>query len=287
MNKYISIIGLGWLGLPTGIELKKRGYKVSGSSTRNEIATQIESKHSIPCSPLTLPLNKDLEKQNKTLNDTSSSISTEKTLFNADTYIITVPFKRNLEDPNTYIEWLSSLIPHIKNDAKVIFTSSTSIYPDRDSPWTEDSEMTPSSKRAKVLKKAEDLWLNNFDATICRFGGLIGPHRNLERKLKEETLFDQPDTRLNLIHLNDCVSILCKIIETDTWGEILNCVASNPPTRRDYYTHIAHSLGLSAPKFKYERSSQNKKSGKIISNQKLLKLFPDIFTYPNILDATL
>ena len=44
MQKTISIIGCGWLGLPLGAFLVEKGYQVKGSTTRKEKFPLLEAK---------------------------------------------------------------------------------------------------------------------------------------------------------------------------------------------------------------------------------------------------
>ena len=41
----ISIVGLGWLGLPLAVQLQKRGYAINGSTTTLD-KLEVLAKHS-------------------------------------------------------------------------------------------------------------------------------------------------------------------------------------------------------------------------------------------------
>jgi NAD dependent epimerase/dehydratase family enzyme len=78
---------------------------------------------------------------------------------------------------------------------------------------------------------------------------------------------ENPHGPINLIHLDDCVSIIQKIIEKEVWNETLNAVAPFHPSRKDYYTQKAIELSLATPQFCNEPSF-----GKTINSFKLIDL---------------
>ena len=91
-----------------------------------------------------------------------------------------------------------------------------------------------------------------------RFGGLIGHNRNPIRMLAGKTGIANPDAAVNLIHQNDCILILQKIIKTDSFGKTYNAVAPFHPTRKDYYTQKAIEFNLPLPEFEHSKQSVGK-----------------------------
>src|SRR2546430_14956947 len=62
--------------------------------------------------------------------------------------------------------------------ARLIFTSSTSVYPQRDGrPVTEDSPAEPASANAQILRQAEKIILDH-DGIVLRVAGIYGPGRS-------------------------------------------------------------------------------------------------------------
>jgi len=82
---------------------------------------------------------------------------------------------------------------------------------------------------------------------------------------------------VNLIHLDDCVEIISKIIEHNVTGEIFNVVSDAHPLKRELYTKAASLMGVEAPKF----SVYNTTFRKIVSNAKLKKRLNYKFKYPD------
>jgi hypothetical protein len=85
---------------------------------------------------------------------------------------------------------------------------------------------------------------------------------------------ENPNAPINLIHQDDCIGIIEKIIEkslrqaqTDKldWNETFNAVTPFHPSRKDYYTQKALELNLNLPEF----NPENDTFGKTILSEKI------------------
>jgi hypothetical protein len=99
---------------------------------------------------------------------------------------------------------------------------------------------------------------------VLRFGGLIGEDRN-------PYIFwlvvkpDKPNAPVNLIHQEDCIGIILKIIQTNTWEKPNASTPFHPPDQ--YIIPKAIELNLIPPTFNHG----NKSVGKTILSDKLEK----------------
>ena len=173
----ISILGCGWLGKPLAEYIIKDGRKVNGTTTT---PIKIVSLNEIKINPFVI----DINKRN---NDFKSFLKTKL-------LVIAIPSK-NIED----FEYLISEIEK-STIKKIIFISSTSVYPLNNSITTENSPVHKTN-----LSKIEQLFrVNiNFKTTIIRFGGLIGFDRKPGKFFKKEIVIDRPKGYVNLIHRDD------------------------------------------------------------------------------------
>lgn len=262
----ISILGCGWLGLPLAEHLVSSGYKVKGSTRTKKDISFLESKG---IEPSLLVLDPEIRGSN--LNN----------FFDSDILIINFPPERREDIVEYHERQAVSLIETIKLSAikKVVFASSTSVYPDSNREVTEDEVLEPSKSSGKALLIFETL-LNNcpeFKTTVLRLAGLIGYDRKPGRFLagKKEVMNGQAP--VNLIHQDDCVHIIHQIIEKNIWGETFNACADLHPTRKEYYINAASRLGLTPPTFVETKDL----SYKIVSNEKLKKQLNYIYKYPD------
>ncbi len=262
----ISILGCGWLGLPLGVYLVKKGYKVKGSTTEPYKLKQVKEKG---IEPYLIVLNPEIHGANY------------DEFLNCDVLIIDFPPERRDDIIDYHQDQIKSLISAIRSGTvkHVIFTSSTSVYPDVNREVYEDHESKPTKSSGKALLKVENLLREShkFETTIIRFGGLIGYDRMPGKFLAGKKDLASGDAPVNLIHRDDCIQIIYKIITNNIWGETFNACADFHPTRRQYYTQQAELIGLTPPSFN-ESGACNYK---IVSNKKLKKLLNYKFKYPD------
>lgn len=264
----ISILGCGWLGLPLAKALLSKGFYVKGSTTSAEKLALLEDSG---IEPFLITLS-----ANKTTGSMTDFMANSKIL------IIDVPPKLRGPETENFVAKIRNLVPYIEKSSveKVLFISSTSVYDDEAIFVTEETIPKPETESGKQLLQTEQLLQNNshFETTILRFGGLIGEDRHPVHFLAGRENLDYPDAPINLIHQDDCVGIILKIIETDSWNETFNAAAPFHPSRAVYYTQKAKALNLVLPKFNLESNS----GGKIIFSALIEKVLKYTFAKPNL-----
>jgi hypothetical protein len=63
------------------------------------------------------------------------------------------------------------------------------------------------------------------------------------------------------------------------WGEVFNCCADTHPTKREFYTQAAESIGAPVPQF----ADSGDRSFKIISNEKVKRFLNYEFLHPDLM----
>lgn len=248
----ISILGCGWLGLPLAKKLIEEGHSVNGSTTsKNKLSTFRD----LGINPYLVALESE-----------SISESINSFLAKSEILIIDIPpkLRGNNDDSlrKVFVEKIQNLIPFIEKSTvkKVLFASSTAVYGNENGIITEETSPNPETESGKQLLLAEAILQKNqnFETTILRFGGLIGEDRHPVKFLAGKENLENPDAPINLIHQNDCISIIEEIIKQSKWNEVFNAVAPFHPTREEYYRQQAKELNLVLPKFSSEKSNIKK-----------------------------
>ncbi|HEY4629376.1 MAG TPA: SDR family oxidoreductase [Flavobacterium sp.] len=264
----ISILGCGWLGLPLAKALIKNGFSVNGSTTSAEKLSILEKAG---ISPFLI-----------SLDSKSISGAIEVFLQESSTLIIDIPPKLRGTNKENFVEKIKVLIPFIEKSSvkNVLFVSSTSVYGEENDIVTEESPLNPDTESGKQLVEVEQLLQSNtnFKTNVLRFGGLIGEDRHPVKFLAGRENLDNPHAPINLIHQEDCIGIILKIIETNSWNETFNAVTPFHPSRSTYYTQKATDLNLALPKFNH----QNASIGKTILSDKMETILNYTFTKPNL-----
>lgn len=267
--KKISILGCGWLGLPLAENLIQESYDVKGSTT-SDLKLSLLKEKSIE--PFKILLNPDVIGDN-----------VEK-FFDCEVLIINIPPLRRDDIVEFHFLQIESIVKQIEksNCHKVIFISSTSVYGNKNNEVDEDSKTFPETLAGEALVIVENYLRTRklFDTTIIRFAGLFGQNRNPAKYALSRNVIDFADTPLNLIHLDDCIGIIKKVIEKNIVNEIINGVCEYHPTRREFYSATAEKLSLPKPQFR-----DGKEPYKIVKSKKISSLLNYQLEFPNPLDA--
>ncbi len=162
--------------------------------------------------------------------------------------------------------------------AKILFTSSTSVYAQRDgSRVTEESETKPLRETSRILLEVEKLILEK-DGIVVRLAGIYGPQRSalLSKFLNGTATIDPNNDRfVNQVHRDDIASALFLLLnrEAQTSSQIYNVVDDEPVLQSECYGWLARKLNRPLPPPK--KSKQPRKRGntnKRVSNTKLRRL---------------
>ena len=172
---------------------------------------------------------------------------------------------------------------------KMLFTSSTSVYAQRDGSWvTEESETKPARETGRVLLEAEKVVLGR-GGTVARLSGIYGPGRSalLSKFLDGTAIIDPENDRfVNQVHRDDIASAFFLVLSGE-WQvrQIYNVVDNQPMLKSDCYRWLAQRLNRPLPPIR-ELTEQRKRgdTNKRVSNVKLRSLGWTL-QYPRFADA--
>ena len=252
MNR-VSILGCGWLGKPLAVSFLEDGYVVKGSTTSNDKIEKLES----------------LGIESHLVN--ISELEEYDSFLESDILIVAITSKD--------VDGFENLIAQIQGSSiqKVIFVSSTSVYPRNNKVMTEEDEVVKNHPLVEI----ENLFTKNtfFETTIIRFAGLFGGERQPFNWFKKGRKIPQPNGFVNMIHREDCIEIIHEIINQNCWDETFNACSNHHPTRREFYTLTKLSKGIEIPEFENNEIYE----WKIISSNKVQKVLDYKFIYDDLL----
>jgi len=236
--KTVSILGCGWFGLAFAKTLVHQGYVVKGSTTSFEKLEELKIQG---IHPYLLNLNEN------------AALPTD--FFDSDVLFVSVPPRAKTDQAQNYAEKLQRIADAAIGRVKqLVFISSTGVFEDGKFQVDESSVPKPESTAGKALLEAENLWKNyhQFNTTIIRFAGLIGPNRNLAKFFAGKSDIPNGKAPINLIALQDCIGLCLRLMETKQFGGIYHGVSPHHPTRAEFYTALAKVSGMEKPTFKNE-----------------------------------
>ena len=264
-----SILGCGWLGHSLGKHLVKKGHLVKGSTTTEEKLYELEKSG---INPYRVVLNPEY--------------SGEKDFLNSDLVVINIPPPKGSGEIESFMaSQLDSVLSIMRNFSvgHVIFVSSTSVFPALNREVYETDAREPEREAGRALLKAERMIMDDssFASTIIRFGGLFGYDRIPGRFLAGKKGLKNGEAPVNLIHRDDCIEIISRIIQQDVWREVFNACADMHPTRKEFYTRAAENAGLPLPEFDESAGL----TYKIVNSDKLKSTINYQFHYPDPMEA--
>ena len=258
-------MGCGWLGKPLGKFLADAGWKVLGSTTRAE----------------NLPILRDHRIHPYLIKFTPAARGEYiEDFFSSDVLIIAMPPRTKHDSGLMFLDTMESTIKCIGLGSvrKVIFISSTSVYPDCDRVVTEnDADSNTVLARAEQKLRAVD----GLKVSVLRFGGLVGPGRHPGRFLSGKTA-ECGGNPVNMIHQEDCIRIIERILKDEVWGVTLSACADRHPSKSDYYSAACAQLNVPAPVF----TSDGTAALKIVDNTKLKQVLRYEFVFPDPMTMT-
>lgn len=263
-------MGCGWLGIPLAKKLIALGYVVRGSTQTPSKLVTLKSEGIIPF----------LIK----LNETQTEGDIQAFLENCHVLIINIPPGLKKDPETSFVKKIKSFLFHLEESTnlKVIFVSSTSVFKDTSdiSYYNENTNPNGNSSSGMQLAEIEKLLLSkkHLNTKIIRFGGLYGAGRHPARILSNRPL-KNPNSPINLIHLEDCLALIFKIIHFKGKPFIFHGVHPNHPKKMDYYTTICETKNIRPP-----LATNYKSVGKIINSEITSKLLK--FNYKVNLFAT-
>jgi nucleoside-diphosphate-sugar epimerase len=230
----IAVIGCGWLGLPLAVSLVKNNYTVFGTTTS---INKIPYLKELGISSFILDLSKPIQ------------INQVEFLNKIDLVIINIPPSK-LKGDKSYSDSLLELVKLIQTSTKIILISTTGVYPD-EVQLADESYKFKSEDLEKETVQAEvkliDYLTNRL--TIIRLAGLLGEDRHPVKFLAGRKDIPNGNAPINLIHQNDAIGIINKVIDENYWGEIINGCYPSHPVKSQYYTDKAILLDLEPPLF--------------------------------------
>ncbi|UZJ39143.1 SDR family oxidoreductase [Prosthecochloris sp. SCSIO W1102] len=268
--KSVSICGCGWLGLPLGKYLVEKGFSVKGSTTRKEKFNELREAG---IQPFHISLDPELSGDDPV------------SFFQSDVLVINVPPKRRPDIVYYHQQQMASLKEAVKTSPirHVVFISSTSVYPSLNRDVKEEDAVNPEFSSGEALLGVEKVLLeeSSFRTTVLRFCGLMGYDRSPVKFLGRMATVINANQPANLIHRDDCISIIYEVIRQGVWGEVFNACSPGHPLRREYYAGAAELSGLDLPPLEGEKGDA---PFKIIDSSRLEKVLGYRFQVPDPLD---
>ncbi len=160
--------------------------------------------------------------------------------------IITIPPIGSLAETTEKLgRFAGGLQAHWGKDAKIIYISSTAVYPQLKGAFDETFTGNPDGKSGFLRRASEEILREHFDLIALRPGGIYGEGRHLGLRLaqnKPPRGWDHPTYR---IHVDDLTMICLEAVKNPEVPKIINCVDKYPASAREVAVWL-DKVGLQA-----------------------------------------
>lgn len=255
-----GVIGCGWLGLPFAEKLASQGHNVIGTTSSVDKAPLLASKNI----------------QSKILRQ--PDFFEEWDAFNELDYVLlNIPPSQFKE---TYAEAMGNIVRQLNDRCRVVFISSTSVYPNNEQRVDENTPATGTGRNGSYVAAAEKKIqsLKPEDVTILRLAGLVGGDRHPAKYMQGKSIGGAA-TPVNLVHREDCLSAIRAVQQHNCWGKTINICASQHPKKKTYYTDVAEKMNLDKIAF-----NDSQRPFKIVDNQRSKSLLGMKYKYDSPFD---
>ena len=195
-----------------------------------------------------------------------------------ETIVLTIP--PLLNDPeaekvrlNQWGKWMRKNRPKIK---RMIYISSTGVFPKRNGLWHEDSEFEPDTNSGKLRLITEKTLGSFFKLHVVRPGGIYGYGRGIDVRLKSGKHIPVSGSPVHRIHVKDLAGIVFHLLKNPDSPRCINAVDFDPkPSWKVAHWLVQNREDLSEDMLQDIPDSSSSVPGnseRLISNQCLIEL---------------
>jgi nucleoside-diphosphate-sugar epimerase len=266
----ISIVGLGWLGLPLARQLQNSGFKIVGTCQDENKQIRLISA--------------GLDALSYSLGDPLNTASL-KALFTSQLLILNIPPGGKQGHKQNYQRQMQELVAHAKSQGvkQCLFISTTAVYGDTPGAVTEETETHPNTTSGHAHVAIEQSVIQSFGQGACvlRLAGLVGGERHPAKHLAGRSDIANTKQVVNLVHRDDVISAIEAIVRQDKFGSVMHLCAHDHPSRKEYYQWAARKLGLIEPTF---LDDDGNNTGKLINSHYTCQQLGLELKYPSPFD---
>jgi len=144
----------------------------------------------------------------------------------AATLVLTIPpLLKNLETEaerlHLWGKWMSHNRPELK---RMIYISTTGVYPKCNGIWSEDSDFEADTNSGKLRLLTEKILSQYFSLQVVRPGGIYGSGRGIDVRLKSGKPIPVSNTPVHRIHVKDLARIICHLVDNTDAPNCVNAV---------------------------------------------------------------
>jgi nucleoside-diphosphate-sugar epimerase len=142
------------------------------------------------------------------------------------TLVLTIPPLRDGQENARHLQrWTAWMQEHRPMCRRLLYVSTTGVYPQQAGLWHEEDTTPPTSESGKLRRQTEEILGEYFDLQVVRPGGIYGPNRNLwQRLLQGKPMPTSPHQPTHRIHVEDLARLIQLLIVNPDLPTCINAV---------------------------------------------------------------
>ena len=288
------VIGCGYVGFPVAKRWVEQGDRVFAITRRPEFGPELERAG---VQPIVWDWYTPWDQTQSLLDLVGGQLST---------ILISVSHAQvpNRPPERTHVDGLNHLMAALSpnksacveasiaspvDSSRWVYLSTTGVFGNGSSgDWLDEDSLVSPNRPGSIAACEGERWIREHvveeNRLILRPSGIYGPLRvpNWRAIRDGNPLTMHPDSFVNLIHLTDLVEAVVELSSRQTNFD-LYCVSDGmPPTRQEYYSHVAKLGNYREPIFAPESSATHSRSdsNKRISSKRLLQELQRPLAFP-------
>lgn len=253
----VLICGAGYVGGELARQLAAAGHHPIALRRRPEPLEGIETIAADLSGPLTLPTDLD-----------------------AVVYCAAADERSDAAYQRAYVDGVRNVIAAMKGTERLLFTSSTAVYPQDDGSVVDESSEVRAEGTARFLLEGEAL-VHAAGGTVLRLAGIYGPGRDrIVRMVKDGSARLGSGAFGNRIHQRDCAGALMHLLTLPAPAPTYVGVDLAQDPLDEVYTFVAAELGVPAPP-RGEDDARSRGTGKKRCSSARLRASGYVFEVPS------
>ncbi len=208
-----------------------------------------------------------------------------------DTVLWAVGFDKdaNASYHDVHVGGLLRVLEQTPNNPRVIFISSTGVWGNEATDDVDESTPAcPTREAGQVLLEAEATLGKHpkGPGVVLRLAGIYGPGRlpRVTDIRENKPIPADPDSWLNLIHVDDAVSVICDVSELPSPENLYVVSDTTPLRRKEWYSSLAEFTNSPPPRWAAE-APRMRGGNKRVNSSCIWKDLQKQPHHPNAIDA--
>ncbi|MGK5093884.1 hypothetical protein WDW89_17960 [Deltaproteobacteria bacterium TL4] len=201
--------------------------------------------------------------------------------------VLTIPpvFTDVAEETARLKDWGKWMKSHRPLHTRLIYISSTGVYPQQEGSWSEASNFEPDQNSGLLRLMTEQSLKMFFQLSVVRAGGIYGPDRNVLTRILQNKPLHRTRHPTHRVHVTDLARIVHLLLHHPAPPEIVNAVDNEPLSSTEVLnwlrTHPKLRFDIEKGSLPPESNTPDTLSRRYITNTLLQKQLNFQFQYPS------